>query len=82
MPQSERANILKEILKWLTTKAEGATTAGLKSHIKWEITEGGATDTAIKKYIDDMNDALLIEYKHPHWLITGKGKMWLEIHQI
>jgi len=82
MPQSERANVLKEIMRWLATQEKGATLQALSHHIKWEITEGGATDTTIKKYIQDLSNALLIEYQHPYWLVTNKGKMWLERHCI
>jgi hypothetical protein len=82
MPQSERANVLKEIIRWLATQEKGATLQALSHHIKWEITEGGATDTTIKKYIQDLSGAQLIEYEHPFWLVTNNGKMWLERHCI
>jgi hypothetical protein len=82
MPQSERANVLKEILRWLAAQEKGATLQGLSFQIKWEITEGGATDTTIKKYIQDLEGAKLIEYEHPYWKVTSNGKMWLEMHCI
>ena len=82
MPQSERANVLKDIVRWLTTQEKGATLQALSHHIKWEITEGGATDTTIKKYIQDLSGALHIEYEHPYWRVTNNGKMWLERHCI
>jgi hypothetical protein len=82
MPQSERAEILKNILRWLLSQENGATTAAVLQYTKWEITEGGATDNAIKKYVDDLKKALLIEYKHPFWKITDAGKEWLEKHSI
>ena len=82
MPQSERANILKKIIKWLITQKNGATVQAMRSHIKWEITEGGATDSAIKRYIEDLAAELLIEYKHPFWFVTKKGKEWLERHSL
>ena len=82
MPQSERANVLKKIMRWLAAQEKGATLGALQQHIKWEITEGGATDTTIKKYIQDLNSAKLIEYKPPFWEVTNNGKMWLERHCI
>ena len=82
MPQSERANVLKEIVRWLVTQENGATLQAIRQHIKWEITEGGATDTTIKKYIEDLSSAKLIEYEPPFWKITNNGKMWLERHCI
>jgi|MudIll2142460700_1097286.scaffolds.fasta_scaffold2802815_1 t-SNARE complex subunit (syntaxin) len=82
MPQSERANVLKEIMRWLAAQEKGATLQALRHHIKWEITEGGATDTTIKKYIQDLGGAQLIEYETPFWRVTNNGKMWLEQHCI
>jgi predicted transcriptional regulator len=82
MPQSERSDILKKLLKWLVSKENGATVQALLAYTKWEITEGGATDNAIKKYIEDLEKAGLIEYTHPFWKITNAGKTWLEKHSI
>jgi hypothetical protein len=82
MPQSERANVLKEIVRWLVAQEKGATLQDLRIHIKWEITAGGATDTTIKKYIEDLDDAKLIEYEAPFWRVTNNGKMWVERHAL
>jgi hypothetical protein len=82
MPQSERSEILKKLLKWLSTQANGATVQAILQYTKWEITEGGATDNAIKKYIEDLDKAGLIDYVHPFWKITNAGKKWLERHSI
>ena len=82
MPQSERAEILKKILRWLATQEKGATIQAILQYTKWEICEGGATDNAIKKYVEDLDKASWIEYKHPFWKITEAGKMWLERHNI
>lgn len=80
MPQSERANILKKLVKWLVPQEKGATVQAILQYTKWEITEGGATDATIKKYIEDLNRATIIEYDHPFWTVTNYGKMWLERH--
>jgi hypothetical protein len=82
MPQSERSEILKKLLKWLTVQEKGATVQAILQYTKWEITEGGATDNAIKKYVADLEKALLIEYEHPFWKVTAAGKQWLEKHSI
>ena len=69
MPQSERAEILKKLMKWLATQERGATVQTMLAYVKWEITEGGATDNAVKKYIEDLDKQHLIEYRHPFWTI-------------
>ena len=82
LPQSERAEIIKKILKWLATQENGATSQAFHAYTQWEICEGGATANTIRKYIEDLNRALLIEYEHPFWKITNAGKIWLERHSI
>jgi hypothetical protein len=82
MPQSERATVLKDIVKWLGSQEKGATVQAIRQHTKWEITEGGATDNTIKKYIEDLNNAQIIEYEHPFWKVTNYGKMWLDRHTL
>ena len=82
MPQSERSDILKKLLKWLDTQEKGATTSAILHQVKWEITEGGASDKTIKKYIEDLHKGGLIEYKHPFWKITPAGKKWMEMYII
>jgi predicted transcriptional regulator len=82
MPQSERSDTIKQLLKWLASQENGATVQGIVQYTKWEITEGGATDNAARKYIEDLHRAGLIEYKHPFWKITKAGTNWLERHSI
>ena len=82
MPQSERANVLKEIMRWLASQEDGATVHAIRYHIKWEITEGGATDSTIKRYIEDLKAGSLIEYKHPRWYTTKFGRTWIERHSL
>ena len=80
MPQSERSDILKKLLKWLTSQEKGATPQAIVAYTKWEITEGGATDNVVRKYIEDLAKAQLIEYQKPFWIITNNGREWLERH--
>jgi len=82
MPQSERSDILKKLLRWLSSQENGATVKAILQYTKWEITEGGATDNTIKKYIEDLERAGHIEYEHPFWTTTNAGKQWLERHSI
>jgi len=82
MPQSERSSILKEMLKWLLQFDKGQTVAAILAYTKLEITELGATDNTIKKYIQDLDHAGLIEYKHPFWKIADLGRKWLERHGV
>lgn len=82
MPQSERAQIIKKILEWMNTKEKGVTVKAFHYHVKWEITEGGASDKAIKKYLEDLHQGGLIENKHPFWKISELGKKWLERHSL
>lgn len=80
MPQSERSSILKEMVKWVSTQKEGVHTRAIISYTKWEITEGGATTPTIRKYIEDLDHAGFIVYRHPVWEITSHGKAWLDRH--
>ena len=80
--QTERSVIMKKILEWLNTQKNGATNPAISYYVKWEITEGGATDNAIKKYVKDLHKAGHIKYDHPFWKITPTGKEWLERHSI
>ena len=82
MPQSERAEIIKKLARWLVQHENGQTVQAILHYVKWEITEGGATDNSIKKYIDDLERGAIIEYKHPFWKVTNYGKKWLERHSI
>jgi len=82
MTQVERSIILKKICKWLVTREKGETTSAIHHQVKWEITEGGATDKIIKKYIEDLHKGGHIVYKHPFWRVSKAGKRWLERHII
>jgi len=73
---------MKKILKWIKTQERGVTRTAFFHYVKWEIAEGGATDPAIKKYLEDLHQAGLIENKHPFWKISSAGKEWLERHSI
>ena len=78
MPQQERSHNQIDILKWLKTQQNGATTAALKAYTRNEITQLGATDKTIENYIDTLKTAGFLEYKHPFWRITKSGMNFLE----
>jgi len=70
------------MLKWLNDIKDKVTTSEFVFYVKWEITEGGATNPSIKKYIEDLHKAGLVEYAHPFWKISPIGRKWLERHSI
>ena len=82
MPQSERTEIMKKLLKWFDSKRNGATLSAVITHTKLEITLLGATTNTIKKYVNDLHSTGLIIYSHPFWKITKAGKDWLERYYI
>lgn len=82
MPQSERSNILKELLKWISSQENGATLAAIHAQVRNEITQLGATAKTIESYVYELHRASFIEYKPPYWRITKSGKEWLERHTV
>jgi hypothetical protein len=82
MPQSERSDTIKQLLRWLASQKNGATVQAMVQYVKWEITEGGATDNSARKYIEDLDRAKLIEYIHPFWKVTRAGMDWLARYSI
>jgi predicted transcriptional regulator len=82
MPQSERSKILMELLKWLASRDDEATTAAIHAQVRNEITQLGATAKTIENYIHDLDHAGFIEYKHPFWRIIKSGRDWLDRHSI
>lgn len=80
MPQSERSNTIKELLKWLNAKSkkEGATLKEIIHHVTLEITELGATDRTIRGYIRTLLRTGMIKPKGTKFICTDKCKNWLE----
>jgi predicted transcriptional regulator len=78
LPQQERSKNQIEMLKFLKLQQNGATTAALKAYTRNEITQLGATDKTIENYIETLETAGFIEYKHPFWQITKAGIYFLE----
>lgn len=80
MPQSERSQIIKEILKWLEAKSKrkGATMQEIIDHTQLEISEMGATTKTIKGYVRSLSRNGLIQNKGLRFTITPKGENWLQ----
>lgn len=80
MPQSERSQIIKEMLKWLQAKSKknGATLKEIIDHTQLEISEMGATSRTIKGYVRSLTRNGLIQTKGVRFIITSKGQNWLE----
>ena len=78
MPQQERSRNQVEMLKYLRSQQNGATTAALKAYTRNEITLLGATDKTIENYINNLRNAGFIDYKNPFWKITKAGLKFLE----
>ncbi len=82
MPQAERSKTLMELLKWLASTNDGATVQAIHAQVRNEITQLGATAKTIQNYIEVLDNAGFIEYKHPFWRITKPGRDWLERHSV
>jgi predicted transcriptional regulator len=82
MPQAERSRNIMELLKWVSSKENGATTAALIAYARNEITQLGATNKTIQNYITALEDAGLMEYDHPFWQTTKAGQIFLERHGV
>ena len=63
MPQSERSQIMKQLLRWLdakTTKDNGASTGQTIKHVMSEISTLGATERRAQNYIETLSKLGLI----------------------
>ena len=82
MPQSERSQIMKELLSWLDAKSKGkgkgATLKEIIHHTQLEITDLGASNRTIRGYIRDLLRTQLIHTDGLRFMVTEEGKNWLE----
>jgi len=80
LPQSERANIIKDFLKWLEakTKLGGASYRECIRHIQVEITDMGAEEKRCNKYIKSLLDTGLVHTDRLKYKLTDSGKNWLQ----
>lgn len=80
MPQSERSQIMKELLRWVNAKSKknGATTSEILHHCMSEITSLGASERTVQNYIRTLNDLGLIAIYRLKWKTTDKGQNWLK----
>ncbi|MCK5611803.1 hypothetical protein KAR91_58580 [Candidatus Pacearchaeota archaeon] len=80
MPQSERAQIMKQILKWLIARERAKrppTLLEAKRYIELEITELGAAPRTVISYLKRLDAHGLIQIRR-HIICTQTGKNWLE----
>ena len=79
MPQSERSQIIIDLLCWIEakTKRGGASYQECISHISLEITDMGAEEKRCKKYLKSCEKFGLIRREGFRFKITEKGKDWL-----
>ena len=81
MPQSERSQIIKEMLMWIaarTTKDGGVRRMELIRFVQLEITDLGAATRTCEKYLDDLVKHRLVVIKGLKYVCTQTGKNWLE----
>jgi len=81
MPQSERSQIIKEMLMWIDAKTRldgGIHRAELIRFVQLEITSLGAATRTVEKYLDDLVRHKLVDVKGSKYRLTQTGKNWLE----
>lgn len=80
MPQAERAEIIKEFLKWLEAKSKkgGATRGECIRHIQTELTDMGAEPQRCMKYILACCQVNFIQIDGLKYRLTEDGKNWLQ----
>jgi len=81
MPQSERSQIMKELLRWLHAKSKssnGARTGEILTHVMSEISSLGATKRAARSYIETLAQLGFIRVYRLKWKLTSKGENWLK----
>ena len=83
MPQSERSENMKEILRWLdakTTKDGGATRDEYIHHTVLEITGYGGSERTALSYLKTLVKHGSVKEKGYKFMITKAGKDWLQRH--
>jgi len=81
MPQSERSQIIKEMLMWIDarTKLNGGVRRGeLIRFVQLEITSLGAATKTVEKYLRTLVKHKLVAVKGHKYVCTQTGKNWLE----
>jgi len=81
LPQSERSQIIKELLVWIAAKTKldgGVRRMELIRFCQLEITDLGAATRTVEKYLDDLVRHKLVAVKGNHYICTQTGKNWLE----
>ena len=82
MPQSERSQIIIELLKWIRD-VKTATRSQIINYIRLEATALGSSSRTAVKYFEDLGHFHLIELiprSTARWRITSDGESWLARH--
>lgn len=83
MPQSERSQIMKEMLRWLDAKSKsgaGASRSQIINHIVVDITELGCTKARAQGYLKTAISLGFISLHRLKYKTTPICKNWLQIH--
>lgn len=81
LPQSERSQIIKEMLMWIAAKTRldgGVSRMELIRFVQLEITSLGAATRTVEKYLDDLVRHKLVAIRGHKFFCTQTGKNWLE----
>jgi hypothetical protein len=81
MPQSERSQIIKEMLMWIDAKTRldgGVRRPELIRFVQLEITSLGAATKTVEKYLNTLVRHHLVTIKGQKYVCTQTGKNWLE----
>lgn len=81
MPQSERSQIIKEMLMWIVAKTKkdgGASLSLIVRHCESEITNLGATQRTVQSYLSTLVRHRFVTLKGLKYVSTQTGENWLE----
>lgn len=83
MPQSERSQILKELLRWLhakTVKDGGASRSEIIHFVMVDITELGCTKRRAEAYLQEIVSLGFVSIYRLKFKTTKVCENWLEVH--
>jgi len=80
MPQSERSQIMKELLRWLSAKSKkrGATTRETVKYVMSEITSLGCSRRTASNYLKTLEGLGFIHLYKLKWKTTDRCENWLK----
>ena len=81
MPQSERSQVMTDLLRWLSAKTKkdrGARGSEIQHHVIAEITSLGATKRTAMGYVDTLQRMGFVTLRGSKYITTQTGENWLE----